>query len=69
MDINVTWDEAKMKPSLTSSGSSTNVLSKLEVIEKIKQISPAQFYVWDGQDLDDKPLTQEQLSKAIKGNC
>jgi adenylosuccinate synthase len=44
-------------------------LSKLEVLEKIKQISPAQFYVWDGQDLDDKPLTQEQLSKAIKGRC
>jgi hypothetical protein len=69
LDSSASARQAKKKPSLTSSGSSTNVLSKLEVLEKIKQISPAQFYVWDGQDLDDKPLTQEQLSKAIKGRC
>ena len=50
------------KPSPTLSGSSSNVLSKLEVLEKIRQIDPSQFYVWDGQDLDDKPLTAEELT-------
>ena len=54
--------QAPKKLSPTLGGSSTNVLSKLEVLEKIRQIHPSQFYVWDGQDLDDKPLTAEQLA-------
>ncbi len=54
--------QAPKKPSPTLGGSSSNVLSKLEVLEKIRQIHPSQFYVWDGQDLDDKPLTVEQLA-------
>ena len=54
--------QAPKKPSPTLGGSSSNVLSKVEVLEKIRQIHPSQFYVWDGQDLDDKPLTAEQLA-------
>jgi hypothetical protein len=54
--------QAPKKPSPTLGGSSSNVLSKIEVLEKIRQIHPSQFYVWDGQDLDDKPLTAEQLA-------
>ena len=54
--------QAPKKPSPTLGGSSSNVLSKLEVLEKIRQIHPSQFYVWDGQDLDDKPLSAEQLA-------
>ena len=54
--------QAKKKQSNTLSGSSTNALSQSEVLEKIRQINPSDFYVWDGQDLDDKPLTAEQLT-------
>ena len=61
-DSSASEKQAKKKPSLTLSGSSTNVLSKNEVLEKVRQINPSDFYVWDGQDLDDKPLTTKQLA-------
>jgi hypothetical protein len=61
-DSSTSVKQAPKKPSPTLGGSSSNVLSKLEVLEKIRQIHPSQFYVWDGQDLDDKPLTAEQLA-------
>jgi hypothetical protein len=53
---------ANKKPSLTLSGSSTNQLSLTEVIEKVRQINPSEFYVWDGQNPDDQALSQEQLA-------
>ena len=62
LDSSASVKQAPKKPSPTLGGSSSNVLSKLEVLEKIRQIHPSQFYVWDGQDLDDKPLTAEQLA-------
>ncbi len=61
-DSSASVKQAPKKPSPTLGGSSSNVLSKIEVLEKIRQIHPSQFYVWDGQDLDDKPLTVEQLA-------
>ena len=61
-DSSASVKQAPKKPSPTLGGSSSNVLSKLEVLEKIRQIHLSQFYVWDGQDLDDKPLTVEQLA-------
>jgi ABC-type Fe3+-hydroxamate transport system substrate-binding protein len=54
---------AKKKPLLTSGGLSTNALTQDEVLEKIRQINPDHFYVWNSHDLEDQPLTPEQLAQ------
>jgi hypothetical protein len=61
-DLLASAKPANKKPSLTLSGSSTNQLSLTEVIEKVRQINPSEFYVWDGQNPDDQALSQEQLA-------
>jgi hypothetical protein len=62
-DSSVFAKPAKKKPSLTSGGLSTNALTQHEVLEKIRQINPDNFYVWNGLDIDDQPLTPEQLAQ------
>ena len=45
-------------------GSTTNTMSKSEVLAAIRAIPPEKNYVWDGIDEDDRPATIEELNAA-----
>jgi uncharacterized protein (DUF4415 family) len=40
-------------------------MTRNEVIAAVKTIPPAQDYVWDGIDEDDKPATEAELKTAL----
>ena len=42
-------------------GSKTNTMNSNEVLVAVKAILPAQDYVWDGVDEDDRPATTDEL--------
>jgi uncharacterized protein (DUF4415 family) len=43
----------------------TNVMTHNEILAAVKAISPAQDFVWDGVNEDDKPATKEELSRGL----
>ncbi|RIZ70604.1 MAG: hypothetical protein D0530_07330 [Methylococcales bacterium] len=47
-------------------GSKTNTMSSKEVLTAVKAILPAQDYVWDGVDEDDRPATTNELRLGIQ---
>ncbi len=47
------------------SGSKTNMMTRNEVLEAIRAIKPEMDYVWDGNDEDDRPLTEDELNRGI----
>jgi uncharacterized protein (DUF4415 family) len=47
------------------SGSKTNSMTLDEVRAAVRAIPPAQHFVWDGVDEDDRPATAEELQAGI----
>ncbi len=46
-------------------GSKTNTMTHSEVLEAVRALKPELDYVWDGNDEDDRPLTEDELNKGI----
>ena len=47
------------------SGSKTNTMTHNEVLAAVQAINPEMDYVWDGNDEDDRPLTEDELNSGI----
>lgn len=43
------------------SGSKKTELSRQQVLAAVQALPPAQDYVWDGTDEDDRPLTRDEM--------
>jgi len=41
------------------------MMTRNEVLEAIRAIKPEMDYVWDGNDEDDRPLTEDELNRGI----
>jgi len=46
-------------------GSKTNVMNRKQVLAAVRAVPPAQDYVWDGVDEDDRPATADELQAAL----
>ena len=55
----------KKKQTSTLHGSQTNGMSREEILRALKNQKPSDFYVWDGKDEDDKPLTQKEMVDGL----
>ena len=47
------------------SGSKTNAMKRKAVLEAVRAIPPAQDFVWDGSDEDDRPAAAVELAAGI----
>jgi hypothetical protein len=47
-------------------GSKTNAMSRKEVLEAVRSLPPAQDFVWNGEDEDDRPATGEELRAGVE---
>lgn len=47
------------------SGSNTNGVSREEVLAAVRRIPSEQDHVWDGQNDDDRPATEEEMRAGI----
>ena len=47
------------------SGSKTNAMKPEAVLASVRAIPPAQDFVWDGRDEDDRPASAEALQRAL----
>lgn len=47
------------------SGSSKTPLTRKAILEAMKTPPPGGYFVWDGQDEDDRPLTSEEMHTGI----
>ena len=47
------------------SGSKTNAMKREAVLAAVRAIPPAQDFVWDGRDEDDRPASAEALQRAL----
>ncbi len=48
------------------SGSKTNAMKRKAVLEAVRAMAPAQDFVWDGSDEDDRPATAAELAASIE---
>lgn len=48
------------------SGSKTNAMTRKAVLEAVRGVPPAQDFVWDGADEDDRPATADELAAGIE---
>jgi uncharacterized protein (DUF4415 family) len=55
----------KKKQTSPLHGSHTNGMSREEILRALKNQKPNDFYVWDGKDEDDKPLTQKEMADGL----
>ena len=46
-------------------GLQTNGMSREEILRALKAQKPNEFYVWDGKDEDDKPLSHKQMTDGL----
>lgn len=46
-------------------GSKTNAMSRKETLAAVRASPPAQDFVWDGVDADDRPATAEELQAGV----
>lgn len=47
------------------SGSKTNAMKREAVLAAVRAVPPAQDFVWDGRDEDDRPASAESLQRAL----
>lgn len=47
------------------SGLKTDTMTRSEVLAAVRNIKPEDFYVWDGVDEDDRPLSDEEAQAVI----
>ena len=55
----------KKKLTSTSIGSKANGMSREEILRALKTQKPNDFYVWDGKNEDDKPLTPKEMADGF----
>ena len=55
----------KKKRLSTSSGLQAKGTSREEVLRAIKAQKSDEFYVWDGEDEDDKPLSHKEMTDGL----
>ena len=55
----------KKKLTSTSIGSKANGMSREEILRALKTQKPNDFYVWDGKNEDDKPLTPKEMADGL----
>ena len=55
----------KKKLTSTSIGSKANGMSREEILRALKTQKPNDFYVWDGKNEDDKPLTPKEMAEGL----
>ena len=55
----------KKKLTSISMGSKTNDMSREEIFRALKALKPSEFYVWDGNSEDDKPLTPKEMADGL----
>jgi hypothetical protein len=53
------------KKRFTMACSKTNSMTREEVLAAIRNISESAYFVWDGIDEDERPLTKEELLAGI----
>ena len=53
------------KPVKKMQGSTTNGMTREEILRALKAQKPSNFYVWDGKDADDKPLTPKEMEDGL----
>jgi hypothetical protein len=44
----------------------TDSMTRSEILAAIRNMKPADFYVWDGVDEDDRPLSEEEAKLVLK---
>ncbi len=47
-------------------GSKTNTMTRKQILDAMKIPPPGGYYVWDGVDEDDRPLSAEELQAGIE---
>lgn len=47
------------------SGSKMTLKTRNEILEAMKTPPPGGYFVWDGKDEDDRPLTEEEMRAGI----
>ena len=47
------------------SGSKMTLKTRNEILEAMKTPSPERYFVWDGKDEDDRPLTEAEMRAGI----
>ncbi len=47
------------------SGSKTNAMTRKAVLDAVRAVPPAQDFIWDGADEDDRPATADELAAGI----
>jgi len=47
------------------SGSNTILKNRKKILEAIKSPPPGGYFVWDGKDEDDRPLTEDEIQSGI----
>lgn len=47
------------------SGSRKTPLTRKQILEAMKTPPPGGYYVWNGKDEDDRPLTEEELKAGL----
>ena len=48
------------------SGSKTNAMKRKAVLEAVRALPPAQDFVWNGSDEDDRPATAAELVAGVE---
>lgn len=46
-------------------GSKTNAMSRKQVLAAVRAIPPAQDFVWDGKNEDERPATEKELHAGV----
>jgi uncharacterized protein (DUF4415 family) len=64
-ESSVSEKRTKKKPTSTLNGSPTNGMSREEILRALKNQKPSDFYVWDGKDEDEKPLTPKEMADGL----
>lgn len=57
--------QATTKERFTMAGSKTNAMSRKEVLAAVRAVPPEKSFVWNGQDEDDRPATEEELRAGV----
>ncbi len=50
------------------SGSKTNAMKRKAVLEAVRAMAPAQDFMWDGSDEDDRPATAAELATGVEAS-
>ena len=48
------------------SGSKTNAMTRKAVLDAVRAVPPAQDFIWDGADEDDRPAIAAELASGIE---